>query len=55
MSEGITEAIQKALDVALKSFGVANSITVALENICAATLLWSAGPGCAARLQGLTR
>ena len=37
MAEGITEAIQKALDVALKSFGIANSITVALENINAPT------------------
>lgn len=37
MSEGCTEAIQKALDVALKSFGVTNSITVALENINAPT------------------
>ena len=37
MAEGITEAIQKALDVALKALGVTNSITVALENITAPT------------------
>ena len=37
MSEGITESIQKALDAALKAFGVANSIIVALENINAPT------------------
>ena len=37
MSEGYTEAIQKSLDIALKVFGVANSITVALENINAPT------------------
>ena len=37
MAEGNIEAIQKALDVALKAFGTANSITVALENIGAPT------------------
>ena len=37
MPEGYTEALQKAFDVALMQFGVANSITVALENINAPT------------------
>lgn len=33
MAEGRTEAIQKAFDSALISFGAANSISVSLENI----------------------
>ena len=37
MPEGCTEALQKAFDIALMQFGVANSITVALENINAPT------------------
>jgi len=37
MSEGYTESIQKALDIAFKAFGTANSIVVALENINAPT------------------
>lgn len=37
MAEGITESIQKSLDAALKTFGIANSIIVALENINAPT------------------
>lgn len=32
MSEGITEAIQKALDIALKTFAAANSMAYQLEN-----------------------
>lgn len=37
MAEGYTEAIQKALDIALKQFGTANGIKIALENIGAPT------------------
>lgn len=37
MPEGYTEALQKAFDIALMRFGVANSIVVALENINAPT------------------
>ena len=33
MSEGFTEAIQKALDSALVAFGAANGIKVCLENV----------------------
>ena len=33
MSEGFTEAIQKALDTALVAFGAANGIKVCLENV----------------------
>lgn len=37
MAEGYIEAIQKALDAKLKSFGTTESIIVALENIDAPT------------------
>ena len=37
MSEGFTEAIQKALDAALVAFGAANGIKVCLENVGAPT------------------
>ena len=37
MSEGFTEAIQKALDSALVAFGTANGIKVCLENVGAPT------------------
>ena len=37
MSEGFTEAIQKALDAALVAFGTANGIKVCLENVGAPT------------------
>ena len=37
MSEGFTEAIQKALDSTLVAFGTANGIKVCLENVGAPT------------------
>ena len=37
MSEGFSEAIQKALDSALVAFGAANGIKVCLENVGAPT------------------
>lgn len=37
MSEGISEAIQNALDAALVAFGTANGIKVCLENFSATT------------------
>ena len=37
MSEGFSEAIQKALDAALVAFGTANGIKVYLENVGAPT------------------
>ncbi len=37
MSEGFIEAIQKAFDIRLQQFGIANAIQIALENINAPT------------------